>query len=152
MDNVHPHEGQLARKFSDTSQLPWSVRRPLRNEQRRKPLPSQAESQERFLLDVNTGKLINRKTCGKAKAGSGAGCLCHSGRCSPYRRVTINRERYHAHNIVSALRMSPRPPPSGCSQWSRFTAGDTGELQGNFRTTDGYFAANQTSFWGAKIG
>jgi hypothetical protein len=32
------------------------------------------------------------------------------------------------------------------------TAGDTVELQGNFRATDGYFAADQTSFWGAKIG
>jgi hypothetical protein len=32
------------------------------------------------------------------------------------------------------------------------TAGDTVELQGNFRAADGYFAANQTSFWGTKIG
>ena len=32
------------------------------------------------------------------------------------------------------------------------TAGDTVELQGNFRAADGYFAADQTSFWGAKIG
>ena len=32
------------------------------------------------------------------------------------------------------------------------TASDTVELQGNFRAADGYFAANQTSFWGAKIG
>jgi len=29
---------------------------------------------------------------------------------------------------------------------------DTVELQGNFRAADGYFAADQTSFWGAKIG
>jgi len=32
------------------------------------------------------------------------------------------------------------------------TAGDTVELQGNFRAADGYFVADQTSFWGAKIG
>ncbi|MGC9371182.1 MAG: DUF2793 domain-containing protein [Paracoccaceae bacterium] len=32
------------------------------------------------------------------------------------------------------------------------TGGDTVELQGNFRAADGYFAADQTSFWGAKIG
>ena len=32
------------------------------------------------------------------------------------------------------------------------TAGDTVELQGNFRATGGYFAADQTSFWGAKVG
>jgi len=32
------------------------------------------------------------------------------------------------------------------------TAGDTVELQGNFRGTDGYFAADQTSFWGCKVG
>ena len=32
------------------------------------------------------------------------------------------------------------------------TAGDTVELQGNFRAADGYVAADQTSFWGAKIG
>lgn len=32
------------------------------------------------------------------------------------------------------------------------TAGDTVELQGYFRAADGYFAADQTSFWGAKIG
>ena len=32
------------------------------------------------------------------------------------------------------------------------TASDTVELQGNFRAADGYFAADQTSFWGAKIG
>jgi len=32
------------------------------------------------------------------------------------------------------------------------TAGDTVELQGYFRTQDRYFAADQTSFWGAKIG
>jgi len=25
-------------------------------------------------------------------------------------------------------------------------------LQGNFRAADGYFAADQTSFWGMKIG
>ena len=31
-------------------------------------------------------------------------------------------------------------------------AGDTVELQGNFRAADGYFAADQTSFWGCKIG
>jgi hypothetical protein len=30
------------------------------------------------------------------------------------------------------------------------TAGDTVELQGNFRAADGYFAADQTSFWGAR--
>jgi hypothetical protein len=30
--------------------------------------------------------------------------------------------------------------------------GDTVELQGTFRTADGYFAADHTSFWGAKIG
>jgi hypothetical protein len=32
------------------------------------------------------------------------------------------------------------------------TAGDTVELQGYFRVADGYFAADQTSFWGCKIG
>jgi hypothetical protein len=32
------------------------------------------------------------------------------------------------------------------------TAGDTVELQGSFRVADGYFAADHTSFWGAKIG
>ena len=31
-------------------------------------------------------------------------------------------------------------------------AGDTVELQGSFRVADGYFAADHTSFWGAKIG
>jgi len=31
-------------------------------------------------------------------------------------------------------------------------AGDTVELQGSYRTADGYFAANHTSFWGHKIG
>jgi len=30
--------------------------------------------------------------------------------------------------------------------------GDTVELQGTFRAADGYFAADHTSFWGAKIG
>jgi len=32
------------------------------------------------------------------------------------------------------------------------TAGDTVELQGNCRAADGYFAADQTSFWGVKVG
>ena len=32
------------------------------------------------------------------------------------------------------------------------SAGDTVELQGTFRVADGYFVADQTSFWGAKIG
>jgi hypothetical protein len=32
------------------------------------------------------------------------------------------------------------------------TAGDTVELQGYFRAQDGYFAADQTSFWGCKVG
>ncbi|MDN2565224.1 hypothetical protein N1F89_03240 [Aquibium sp. A9E412] len=31
-------------------------------------------------------------------------------------------------------------------------AGDTVELQGYFRVADGYFAADHTSFWGAKVG
>ena len=31
-------------------------------------------------------------------------------------------------------------------------AGDTVELQGFFRAHDGFFAAEQTSFWGAKLG
>jgi hypothetical protein len=31
-------------------------------------------------------------------------------------------------------------------------AGDTVELQGYFRAADGYFAADHTSFWGAKVG
>jgi hypothetical protein len=31
-------------------------------------------------------------------------------------------------------------------------AGDTVELQGYFRATDGYFAADHTSFWGLKVG
>ena len=29
---------------------------------------------------------------------------------------------------------------------------DTVELRGNFRAADGYFAADQTSFWGCKVG
>ncbi|GIX15382.1 MAG: hypothetical protein KatS3mg118_3341 [Paracoccaceae bacterium] len=32
------------------------------------------------------------------------------------------------------------------------SAGDTVELQGYFRVADGYFAADQTSFWGCKAG
>jgi len=32
------------------------------------------------------------------------------------------------------------------------TDGETVELQGYFRVADGYFAADRTSFWGAKIG
>ena len=32
------------------------------------------------------------------------------------------------------------------------TAGDTVELQGYFRVADGYFAADQTSFRGCKVG
>src|SRR6056297_2723427 len=32
------------------------------------------------------------------------------------------------------------------------TPGDTVELQGYFRVADGYFAADHTSFWGAKVG
>ena len=32
------------------------------------------------------------------------------------------------------------------------TAGDTVELQGYFRSQDGYFAADHTSFWGCKLG
>lgn len=32
------------------------------------------------------------------------------------------------------------------------TTGDTVELQGYFRVADGYFAADHTSFWGAKVG
>lgn len=32
------------------------------------------------------------------------------------------------------------------------TAGDTVELQGFFRAADGYFAAEHTTFWGAKVG
>ena len=32
------------------------------------------------------------------------------------------------------------------------SAGDTLELQGYFRAVNGYFAADHTSFWGAKIG
>jgi hypothetical protein len=35
---------------------------------------------------------------------------------------------------------------------ARLSAGDTIELQAYLRTADGYFAANQTSFWGAKVG
>lgn len=31
-------------------------------------------------------------------------------------------------------------------------AGDTVTLQGSFRAFDGYFAADHTTFWGAKIG
>lgn len=30
--------------------------------------------------------------------------------------------------------------------------GDTVELQGTFRAADGYFAADHTSLWGAKMG
>jgi len=32
------------------------------------------------------------------------------------------------------------------------TAGDTIELQDNFRARDGYFAAEQPSFWGCRVG
>ena len=32
------------------------------------------------------------------------------------------------------------------------TAGDTVDLQSNFRAADGYCVADQTSFWGVKIG
>jgi hypothetical protein len=32
------------------------------------------------------------------------------------------------------------------------SAGDTVELQGTFRVADGYFAADRTCFWGAKVG
>lgn len=32
------------------------------------------------------------------------------------------------------------------------SAGDSVELQGCFRAADGYFAADHTSFWGAKLG
>lgn len=32
------------------------------------------------------------------------------------------------------------------------TAGDSVELQGYFQVADGFFAADHTSFWGAKIG
>jgi hypothetical protein len=32
------------------------------------------------------------------------------------------------------------------------SAGDTVELQGYFRAADGYFAADHTAFWGAKVG
>lgn len=32
------------------------------------------------------------------------------------------------------------------------SVGDTVELQGYFRAADGYFAADHTSFWGAKVG
>lgn len=46
--------------------------------------------------------------------------------------------------------------PKATALWLRtmvaLTAGDTVELQGNFRTADGYFAADQTSFSGVKIG
>ncbi|MEV8466646.1 hypothetical protein AB0T83_07625 [Fluviibacterium sp. DFM31] len=51
------------------------------------------------------------------------------------------------------------PRPSALSQAVGFgapeavlTAGDTVELQGHFRVADGYFAADHTSFWDAKIG
>ena len=40
----------------------------------------------------------------------------------------------------------------GINRAVTLTAGDSVELQGNFRAADGYFAADQTSFWGAKIG
>ncbi|HHS94372.1 MAG TPA: hypothetical protein ENK63_03410 [Rhodobacterales bacterium] len=32
------------------------------------------------------------------------------------------------------------------------SAGETVELQGYFRSGDGYFAADHTSFWGCKVG
>ncbi len=35
---------------------------------------------------------------------------------------------------------------------ANLNAGDTVALQGSFRAFDGYFAADHTSFWGAKIG
>jgi hypothetical protein len=40
----------------------------------------------------------------------------------------------------------------GLQTLATLSAGDTVELQGTFRVADGYFAANHTSFWGAKIG
>jgi hypothetical protein len=92
MDNVHPRERSLAAKYQSTAHLPYSVRRPLPNEQRRKPLSSQAELQEHFLLDVNTGKLIKRKTVGNAKAGTEAGWPCGNGHEWPYRRLKIAGE------------------------------------------------------------
>jgi hypothetical protein len=48
--------------------------------------------------------------------------------------------------------MSPRLTALWLQTMVPLTAGDTVELQGNFRVADGYFAADQTPFWGAKIG
>ena len=41
---------------------------------------------------------------------------------------------------------------SGLQSLVALAAGDTVELQGNFRVADGYFAADHTSFWGCKVG
>jgi len=40
----------------------------------------------------------------------------------------------------------------GLQAVAELSPGDTVELQGYFRVADGYFAADHTSFWGAKIG
>ena len=46
-------------------------------------------------------------------------------------------------SLATALWLRTMVPP---------TAGDTVELQGHFRAADGYFAADQTSFWSVKVG
>ena len=102
---MHPRRsgGSDAARSMASRALPYEIRRTLPNEQRRKPLPSKAELQETFLLNVGTGQLIHRKTCGKAKAGSEASWLCGNGRTSPYRQVKISGQTYYAHHIVFVL-------------------------------------------------
>jgi len=52
--------------------------------------------------------------------------------------LAAQAQKHVTHN--EALRLVP------------LTAGDTVELQGDFRAQDGYFAADHTSFWGCKVG
>ncbi len=56
---------------------------------------------------------------------------------------TMNKEAAGDVSEATALWLQTMVPLS---------AGDTVEVQGFFRAQDGYFAADQTSFWGAKIG
>jgi len=103
MKHVHLRERQLALKFENTASLPYEVRRKLPNEQRRKVLPTRDELLELFDLEWSTGRLINRKTRGRAKKGTEAGCLDGHGRQSPYRRVRISGESYYAHHLVYVI-------------------------------------------------
>ena len=53
---------------------------------------------------------------------------------------------------IPAALMSPEATALWLQTMVALTAGDTVELQGNLRAADGYFAAQQTSFWRAKVG